>query len=53
VVCVITLPCSPAAENVERTTLGIEPDVGIVCEHLGRDVTSDCYHGLIAGLRIG
>ncbi|MFZ0579570.1 MAG: hypothetical protein WAN72_26500 [Candidatus Acidiferrales bacterium] len=52
-ICAITPRHIPVAESVESTALGIEPDVGIMREHLGRDVTSDCHHGLVAGLGFG
>jgi hypothetical protein len=41
VVCAITPGRTPAAERVEGAALGIEPDVAVMRERLGRDVTSN------------
>ncbi len=52
-ICAITPRHTPCAESVEGAALGIDPDVGIMREHLGCDVTSNCHHGLIAGPGLG
>jgi|SRR5580700_1790394 hypothetical protein len=61
VVCVVTACFTPRSspfcllsrERVERSSFRLNPHVGVVRQHLRRDLPRNCHDGAVTGLRLG